>query len=65
MFKTGLGWWQPEPAAFVQGKGFDRLQGEYSSLTKFIESSGKPFLPFATKDAFAEAYTNFYKSMGL
>lgn len=36
-----------------------------SSLTKFIESSGKPFLPFATKDAFAEAYTNFYKSMGL
>ncbi|WP_166921250.1 glycogen/starch synthase [Flavobacterium poyangense] len=36
-----------------------------SSLTKFIESSGKPFLPFATKDAFADAYTNFYKSMGL
>ena len=30
------------------------------SLTKFIESSGKPFLPFAPKDAFAEAYTNFY-----
>jgi starch synthase len=35
------------------------------SLTKFIESSGKPFLPFATKDAFAEAYTNFYRTMGL
>jgi len=35
------------------------------SLTKFIESSGKPFLPFAAKDAFAEAYTNFYKTMGL
>ena len=34
-----------------------------SSLTKFIESSGKPFLPFATKDKFAEAYTNFYKAM--
>ena len=34
-----------------------------SSLTKFIESSGKPFLPFASKDKFAEAYTNFYKSM--
>jgi len=32
------------------------------SLTKFIESSGKPFLPFAAKDTFAEAYTNFYKS---
>jgi starch synthase len=30
------------------------------SLTKFIESSGKPFLPFAPKDGFAEAYTNFY-----
>ena len=30
------------------------------SLTKFIESSGKPFLPFAPKDAFAELYTNFY-----
>lgn len=34
-----------------------------SSLTKFIESSGKPFLPFATKDKFAEAYTKFYKGM--
>ena len=33
------------------------------SLTKFIESSGKPFLSFATKDKFTEAYTNFYKSM--
>jgi starch synthase len=35
------------------------------SLTKFIESSGKPFLPFVSKDAFAEAYTNFYKNFGL
>ena len=33
-----------------------------SSLTKFIESSGKPFLPFAPKEKFAEAYTNFYKN---
>ena len=33
------------------------------SLTKFIESSGKPFLPFAPKDKFTEAYTNFYKEM--
>jgi len=32
------------------------------SLTKFIESSGKPFLPFTPKDSFAEAYTNFYKN---
>ena len=32
------------------------------SLTKFIESSGKPFLPFAPKDGFAEAYTNFYRN---
>ncbi|RZJ68541.1 MAG: glycogen synthase [Flavobacterium sp.] len=31
------------------------------SLTKFIESSGKPFLPFGPKETFAEAYTNFYK----
>jgi starch synthase len=30
------------------------------SLTKFIESSNKPFLPFLPKDGFAEAYTNFY-----
>jgi starch synthase len=33
------------------------------SLTKFIQSSEKPFLPFASKDRFTEAYTNFYKSM--
>ncbi len=33
-----------------------------SSLTKYIESSGKPFLPFTPKDKFAEAYTNFYKN---
>jgi starch synthase len=33
------------------------------SLTKFIESSGKPFLPFAPKEKFAEAYTSFYKNM--
>lgn len=32
------------------------------SLTKFIESSGKPFLSFTPKDKFAEAYTNFYKN---
>jgi starch synthase len=35
------------------------------SLTKFIESSGKPFLPFAPKDKFAEAYTNFYRNQVL
>ncbi len=33
------------------------------SLTKFIESSEKPFLPFAPKEGFAEAYTTFYKNM--
>jgi len=33
------------------------------SLTKFIESSGKPFLPFTSKDNFSEAYTNFYKAL--
>lgn len=34
-----------------------------SSLTKYIESSGKPFLSFVPKDAFAEAYSDFYKNM--
>jgi len=34
-----------------------------SSLTKFIESSAKPFLPFTSKEKFAEAYTNFYKNI--
>jgi starch synthase len=34
-----------------------------ASLTKFIESSGKPFLPFTPKEKFAEAYTQFYKTM--
>ena len=33
------------------------------SLTKFIESSEKPFLPFTPKDEFAEVYTNFYKNL--
>ena len=28
-----------------------------SGLTKFIESSKKPFLPFASKETFAESYT--------
>ena len=32
-----------------------------TSLTKFIESSKKPFLPFTPKEKFAEVYTNFYK----
>ncbi|MGL2988431.1 glycogen/starch synthase [Flavobacterium sp. RSSA_27] len=35
------------------------------SLTKFIESSTKPFLPFTPKEGFAEAYTNFYKEQVL
>jgi starch synthase len=33
------------------------------SLTKFIESSGKPFLPFASQDEFAPAYTSFYRNL--
>ena len=33
------------------------------SLTKYIESTGKPFLPFAGKDGFAQAYTEFYRKM--
>lgn len=35
------------------------------SLTKFIETSGKPFLPFVPKDKFAETYTAFYKNQVL
>jgi starch synthase len=34
-----------------------------SSLTKFIESSEKPFLPLIAKEVFAEAYTEFYNKM--
>ena len=33
------------------------------TLTKFIHSSNKPFLPFATKDVLAEQYTLFIKSI--
>ncbi len=36
-----------------------------ASLTKFIESSKKPFLPFASKDKIAELYTEFYKNIVL
>lgn len=34
-----------------------------TSLTKFIESSDKPFLPFGPKEQFAESYTAFYNKM--
>ena len=34
-----------------------------SSLTKYIQSSDKPFLPFGPKEEFAAAYTAFYKSI--
>lgn len=33
-----------------------------SSLTKYIESSSKPFLPYTSKETFAEVYTEFYKN---
>ena len=33
-----------------------------SNLTKFIESSEKPFLPFFPKEEYAEHYVNFYKN---
>jgi starch synthase len=35
--------------------------GLSASLTKFIESSGKPFLPFTPKENFIDAYNSFYK----
>ena len=37
-------------------------EGVSSSLTKYIEASGKPFLPYVAKDAFAEVYINFYNN---
>ncbi|WP_306349645.1 glycogen/starch synthase [Flavobacterium sp. '19STA2R22 D10 B1'] len=40
-------------------------EGLSESLVKFIESSGKPFLPYVGKEKFAEAYTNFYKNQVL
>jgi len=33
-----------------------------STLTKYIESSGKPFLPFASKENIKEVYSNFIKT---
>ena len=33
-----------------------------TTLTKFIESSNKPFLPFASKDTIKEVYTSFIKN---
>jgi len=32
------------------------------NLTKFIEASNKPLLPFAPKEKYAEAHTEFYKN---
>lgn len=37
-------------------------EGLSSNLTKFIEASKKPFLPFTPKETFAEVYTQFYKN---
>ena len=36
-----------------------------SDLTKYIESSGKPFLPFANKEEVQEKYTSFLKNQVL
>jgi len=38
-------------------------EGVPPSLTKFIESSNKPFLPLKFKDEFAVSYTQFYENM--
>jgi len=37
-------------------------EGVSDSLKSFVESTGKPFLPYVPKEIFAEAYTNFYKN---
>jgi len=31
-------------------------------LTDFIKSTGKPFLPFAPKEKYAQSYLDFYKN---
>ncbi|MBE98822.1 glycogen/starch synthase [Flavobacterium coralii] len=36
-----------------------------AELQAAVEESGKPFLPYVSKDKFAEAYTNFYKNQVL
>ncbi|KOS07279.1 glycogen synthase [Flavobacterium akiainvivens] len=36
-----------------------------AELIKFAEATGKPFLPYVSKDNFAEAYTKFYKTQVL
>ena len=37
-------------------------EGLSPTLTKYIESSNKPFLPFASKDTIKEVYTSFIKN---
>lgn len=36
-------------------------EGLSSTLTKYIETSGKPFLPFASKETAQEVYTKFIR----
>ena len=33
-----------------------------SDLTNYIETSGKPFLPFTPKEKMSEIYTDFYRN---
>ena len=33
-----------------------------ADLTKYIETSNKPFLPFTSKDSFKETYLDFLKN---
>jgi len=35
------------------------------TLTKFIESSNKPFLPFSSKESMKETYPSFIKNQVL
>lgn len=42
-------------AVIIGSEGLD------SNLTKYIETSGKPFLPFAPKEEISEAYVDFIK----
>jgi len=34
-------------------------------LTNYIETSGKPFIPFTSKEKMSDVYTDFYKKIAL
>src|SRR5690606_36666560 len=49
-------------AVLYSGRVIIASEAVSDSLKSFVESTGKPFLPYVPKEIFAEAYTNFYKN---